>query len=196
MASINNLTSKIISDAEEKKALLLNDANSEKDKIVAKKQDEAEKEAKVILDRAQREAATKKERIISGAELTARNEKLAAKQKVISEVFEKSVEALCNISDDDLKNFIVDAVVNSEASGNQNIILNDRSAKVITSDVVEEMNTKLNGKMTVAISPVRGDFKGGFILEKDGIEINNTFEALVGSIKDDLGLEVAQVLFN
>lgn len=36
---------------------------------------------------------------------------------------------------------------------------------------------------------------GGFILEKNGIEINNTFEALVGSIKDDLSLEVAKMLF-
>lgn len=196
MASINNLTSKIISDAEEKKASILNEANSQRDKIISKKQAEAEKEEKVILERASRDAATKKERIISGAELTARNEKLAAKQKVISQVFEKSVEALCNISDAELKDFIVNAVVNSEASGNQNLILNERSAKVITSDVVAEINSKLNGKMTVALSSVKGDFKGGFILEKDGIEINNTFEALVSSIKDDLGLEVAQVLFN
>lgn len=196
MASINNLTSKIISDAEEKKASILNEANSQRDKIISKKQAEAEKEKKVILERASRDAATKKERIISGAELTARNEKLAAKQKVISQVFEKSVEALCNISDAELKDFIVNAVVNSEASGNQNLILNERSAKVITSDVVAEINSKLNGKMKVALSSVKGDFKGGFILEKDGIEINNTFEALVSSIKDDLGLEVAQILFN
>ena len=196
MASINNLTSKIISDAEERKASILNEANSQRDKIISKKQAEAEKEEKVILERASRDAATKKERIITGAELTARNEKLAAKQKVISQVFEKSVEALCNISDAELKDFIVNAVVNSEASGNQNLILNERSAKVISSDVVAEINSKLNGKMTVALSSVEGDFKGGFILEKDGIEINNTFEALVSSIKDDLGLEVAQVLFN
>ena len=64
MASINNLTSKIISDAEEKKASILNEANSQRDKIISKKQAEAEKEEKVILERASRDAATKKERII------------------------------------------------------------------------------------------------------------------------------------
>ena len=41
-----------------------------------------------------------------------------------------------------------------------------------------------------------GIFKGGFILEKDGIEINNTFEALVSSLRDDLEFEVARVLFS
>ena len=37
---------------------------------------------------------------------------------------------------------------------------------------------------------------GGFILEKDGIEINNTFEALVSSLKEELEFEVAKELFN
>lgn len=195
MASINNLTSKIMSDAEEKKASILTEAGKQKSAIIAKKQSEAEKEEKVILERAKREAATKKERIISGAELTARNEKLGAKQKVIAEVFEKSVEALCNISDAELKDFVVNAVLESNASGDQNLILNERGAKVITSEVVDEINSKLGSKMKVTLSAETGNFKGGFILEKDGIEINNTFEALVNSIKDDLGLEVAQVLF-
>ena len=40
------------------------------------------------------------------------------------------------------------------------------------------------------------DIKGGFILEKNGIEVNNTFEALVNSLKEDLEYEVANVLFN
>ncbi len=196
MASINNLTSKIVSDAEEKKASILSEAQAQKDSIVSKKKSEAEKEEKVILERAKRDAATRKERIISGAELTARNEKLGAKQRVIAEIFDKSVEALCNISDAELKDFIVESILSSDASGNQNLILNDRSAKVITSDVVDELNNKLGSKMNVKVSAQKGNFKGGFILEKDGIEINNTFEALVNSVKDELGLEVAQVLFN
>ena len=41
-----------------------------------------------------------------------------------------------------------------------------------------------------------GKFKGGFILENNGIEINSTYEALVSSLRDELEFEVAKVLFN
>ena len=53
-----------------------------------------------------------------------------------------------------------------------------------------------NTKANISLSNETGNFKGGFVLEKDGIEINNTFEALVNSLRDDLSLEVARVLFS
>jgi V/A-type H+-transporting ATPase subunit E len=196
MSNINNLTSKIINDAEEKKALILNEANEKRNSIIAKKQDEAKSEEKMILERAKREAASRKERIVSGAELQARNEKLGAKQKIISNVFENSIEALCNLSDNELRDFVVNTIVNSDICGKQNLILNEAGLKVIDDSVIADINSKLKDKAMITLSDEKRNFKGGFILEKDGIEINNTFEALVSSIKDDLGLEVAQVLFN
>ena len=196
MSNISNLTSKILEDAEDKKTSILNDANEQRDKIIAKKEEEASAEEKLILERAERDAAARKERIISGAELNSRNEKLAAKQKVINLVFESSVEALCNLSNEELKDFVTDSILNSGIEGNQNLILNEEGAKVITTEVLNEINNKLNSKATITLSSEKRNFQGGFILEKDGIEINNTYEALVSSIKDDLSLKVAQVLFN
>lgn len=196
MSNISNLTSKILKDAEDKKTSILNDANEQRNKIIAKKEEEASAEEKVILERAEREAASRKERIISGAELSSRNKKLAAKQKVINSVFENSIEALCNLSDEELKNFVTNVILNSGVEGNQNLILNESGAKVITIEVIDEINNKLASKARITLSNEKRNFKGGFILEKDGIEINNTFEALVNSIRDDLSLEVAQVLFN
>lgn len=195
MSNIKNLTSKIIKDAEDKKAVILADAVNEKNKILTKKQEAARSVEKTILEKAEREAASRKERIISGAELQARNESLDAKQKVISEVFELTVEALCNAGDDDLKEFVKKTILNIDVSGNQNLILNDAGKKVISEELITEINKELGEKASITLSEETGKFKGGFILEKDGIEINNTFEALVSSLKDDLSLEVAKVLF-
>lgn len=195
MSNINNLTSKIIKDAEDKKALILAEAVNEKNKILTKKHESASAVEKTILEKAEREAISRKERIISGAELQARNESLEAKQKVISEVFELTVEALCNSGDDDLRGFVKETILNSDVSGKQNLILNDAGKKVINEGLVTEINRELGGKASITLSEKTGNFKGGFILEKDGIEINNTFEALVNSLKDDLSLEVAKVLF-
>ena len=147
-------------------------------------------------ERAEREAASRKERIISGAELHARNEKLEAKQKVIKEVFETSVKELSNCSADDLKGFIKEVILNSNIEGTQNLILNEVGKKAINEAFVAEINTALGNKANIKLSDETGKFKGGFILEQNGIEINNTFEALVSSLKDDLSLEVARVLFS
>ncbi|WP_455793990.1 V-type ATP synthase subunit E [Clostridium butyricum] len=196
MSNLNNLTSKILQDAEAKKAVILSDAENEKNKILSKKQQEASSVEKTMLEKAEIEAASRKERIISGAQLHARNEKLEAKQKVISEVFETSVKELSNCSDDDLKGFVKEVILNTEIEGEQNLILNAEGKKVIDDAFVAEINKALDKKAVIKIDENTRDFRGGFILEKDGIEINNTFEALVSSIKDDLSLEVARVLFS
>ena len=196
MSNLNNLTSKILKDAEDKKAVILSDAEGEKNKILSKRAGEASIEEKSILERAEREAASRKERIISGAELHARNEKLEAKQKVIKEVFQTSVKELSNCSADDLKGFVKEVILNTKIEGTQNLILNEAGKKAIDEAFVAEINEALVKKATIKLSDETGKFEGGFILEQNGIEINNTFEALVSSLKDDLSLEVARVLFS
>ena len=196
MSNLNNLTSKILKDAEDKKAVILSDAEGEKNKILSKKAGEASIEEKTILERAEREAASRKERIISGAELHARNEKLEAKQKVIKEVFQTSVKELSNCSADDLKGFVKEVILNTKIEGTQNLILNEAGKKALDEAFVAEINEALGKKATIKLSDETGKFEGGFVLEQNGIEINNTFEALVSSLKDDLSLEVARVLFS
>lgn len=199
MSNINNLTSKILSDAEERKESILKEANEEKAKIVSKKEALAKSEEATMVEKAKTEAKTAKERIISGAELRSRNEKLTAKQAVIDKVFEKSIEKLCKMSDEEIKEFIKNKIVNADIVGDETIILNEKGNKLVDANLLKEINSELlakgkKGELTIS-KEVR-NFKGGFILEKDGIEINNTFEDLVNSERDDLEFEVAKVLFN
>ncbi len=199
MSNISNLTSKIISDAEERKESIIKAANEEKAKIIAKKQSIAELEKTAMIEKAEVEAKTRHERIVSSAELKARNEKLAAKQVVIDSVFEKSVDELCSMSDEEMKNFMKNVIVNSDITGDENIILNEKGKSILDGKLLEEINSELKSKgkkSDLTISNEVRNFKGGFILEKDGIEINNTFENLVNSLRDDLEFEVAKVLFN
>ncbi len=199
MSNINNLTSKILSDAEERKESILKEANEEKAKIVSKKEALAKSEEATMVEKAKTEAKTAKERIISGAELKSRNEKLTAKQAVIDKVFENSIEKLCKMSDEEIKEFIKNKIVNADIVGDEAIILNEKGNKLVDANLLKEINSELlakgkKGELTIS-KEVR-NFKGGFILEKDGIEINNIFEDLVNSERDDLEFEVAKVLFN
>ena len=111
MASVNNLTSKILRDAEDRKESILASAEEEKNNILSKKIAKAKELEKEIIQKAELEAKTKKERILSSASLKVRNNKLSAKQEVIKEVFEKSIDMLATISGDDFLRFIKNSIL-------------------------------------------------------------------------------------
>ncbi|MPQ42834.1 V-type ATP synthase subunit E [Clostridium tarantellae] len=199
MSNINNLTSKILSDAEERKASILASAEDEKNKILSKKIDKAKELEKEILVKANLESETKKERILSNAELKVRNNKLAAKQQIIDEVFVNSIDALNNLSKEAFLTFVKESIISMNISGDETLVLNSEGLSLVDDKFLKEINNALIEKGllgNLTLSKEVGSFKGGFILEKNGVEINSTYEALVNSLRDELEYEVATVLFN
>ena len=196
MADINNITSKILRDAEERKEAILAEANKEKDKILSKKIAKAKELEKEIIKTAEAEAKRRKEKAISSATLKVRNDKLAAKQEVIAKVFEEGIEKLSSIKGDDFLRYIRNSILSLGEIGEQRLILNKEGLEQVDLTFIYELNQALGEKGNIKLSSEAGNFKGGFILESNGIEINNTYEALVNSLRDELEYEVAEVLFN
>jgi len=193
MSNVKNITSKILKDAEAGKENILA-AAEEKNKILSKKASAANEIAQEILQKAEADAKSKKERVISSAKLKVRNNKLAAKQEIIDEVFEKSINKLTELSKEQFLNFVKNSILSMNLTGKQTLILNETGLKFVDDSFIDELNKE--AKATIALSKTAGNFKGGFILENNGIEINSTYEALVSSLRDELEFEVAKVLFN
>ena len=194
MSNVKNITSKILKDAEAGKENILAAAEEEKNKILSKKASSANEIAQEILQKAEADAKSKKERVISSAKLKVRNNKLAAKQEIIDEVFEKSINKLTELSKEQFLNFVKNSILSMNLAGKQTLILNETGLKFVDDSFIDELNKE--AKATIALSKTAGNFKGGFILENNGIEINSTYEALVSSLRDELEFEVAKVLFN
>ncbi len=151
------------------------------------------------MKKAKRESVIRRERILSNAELKVRNEKLQSKQKIIEKVLEKSLEKLSSLSKEEYLYYIKERILNLPIDGDEKIIINLKDKLLITEDFINEINSELvkRGKLGgLSLSDETRDFKAGFILEKNGIEINNSFQALISSMKDELEYEVARVLFN
>lgn len=119
---------------------------------------------------------------------------MAAKQEIIDEVFEKSINKLTELSKEQFLNFVKNSILSMNLTGKQTLILNETGLKFVDDSFINELNKE--AKATIALSKTAGNFKGGFILENNGIEINSTYEALVSSLRDELEFEVAKVLFN
>ena len=184
MSNLNNLTSKILNDAEEKKKYILADAEAQKDKIISKKTNRAEADKEEIITKANIEAEVKKARIISNAKLSVRNDMLRAKQDVISKVFNEAIEKLT-----------LDSL---ELEGTEVIIINEKDKDIFSNEFLEALNKELEskGKKGSITLNMEGKFNGGFILDRNGIQINNTFEALINSLRGELEFEVNKVLFD
>ncbi len=198
MSNLDNLTSKIISDAEVKKIEILNEANLKADTIIKHKIEEANKKASSILEKAKVESDTIKERVLSKSQLEARNKKLVAKQQIIDKVFEEAKIRLVNMNAEELEGFIRNSIMNLDLDGDEEIILNNSDIGKLPVEFLENINSELEAKGKVGkLTFGERDYKieGGFIISKNGIEINNSFEDLVNSLKYELEYQVGKILF-
>lgn len=196
MSNIESLTSKILEDSESKAKALIEEAKIEEKNILDKKKREAEIERKGIIDKADAEAKIRAERVISNADIQVRNMKLEAKQKVLDRVFTESLEKLSAVSKDKNLEFIKKSILSLEIEGNEELIVGENIA---SDSFIAEINSSLKGlgkKGELKLSTEKREFKGGYVLAKNGVEINYTFEALVKLMRDELEAEVAGILFS
>ena len=116
MSNLENLSSKIIEDANIKAEAILKDAKDNEILMIENKIKEAEVLKHQMLEKARIEASTVKQRIISNAQLTVRNEKLTVMQKMIDKVFEEALEKLLVINESEYlelikKNYIIEVLL-------------------------------------------------------------------------------------
>lgn len=199
MSNLENLSAKIIEDANNKAEAILKESKENEILIVGNKTKEAELIKKQMLEKAEIEANTVKQRIISNAQLTVRNEKLVAMQKMIDKVFAAAEEKLLVINESEYLELVKRYLLSMPIVGNEEIILPGKYKSVVSDEYLSEINTALSssGKIgQIKLSSENRNINSGFIVLKNGIEINNTFESLVNSLRDELESEIVKELFN
>lgn len=199
MSNLENLTSKIITDANEKATDIINDAKVKEKELIAKKKDEAEKLAKSIIEKATLEGKNLFDRAVSKSELKVRNEKLVAKQQVIDKVFNEAIKELNNMSSEDYLNYIKNSLKSIKLQGHEEIIVSENDKDKIGEEFIKELNKSIASdveKANIILSKNTRQINGGFILVRSGIEFNYSYDALVNSLRYEIENQVAMMLFN
>lgn len=198
MSKLDGLSAKIIEDANIKAVAILKEAKDTETLMVENKTKEAMVLKLQMIEKAKIEASTAKQRIISNAQLTVRNEKLVAMQKMIDKVFVGALERLLEINESDYLKLLKRYLLSMQIAGDEDIILPGKYKNIVSNDYLLEINTalKASGKIgEITLSSESRDIISGFIVLKNGIEINNTFESLVNSLRDELEPEIVEQLF-
>lgn len=198
MSNLNNLTSKILEDASLKAAEIIEKAKADEATIINKKAREAQDIKKSMIDKANMEAEIRKERIISGAELKVRNEKLRAKGEVVDSVFSKALESLKDMPSDKFVNILKGYITTIDIAGDEELIVPAKYKEVASlalKDINEEL--KKNNKLgEIKLYDGQREVTSGFIVAKNGIEGNYTFESLLNYYRDELQGEIVKTLFS
>ncbi len=192
------ITQRILDDAQAKAESIKAEA-AEKAKAV---RDEAKQKAarkkEEILAQAGKDAEEQKRRILGVAQLEARKELLAAKQEMIGEAFQKSLDQLTARDEKSYLESIREMLLNLVETGTETVIFSARDLERISDHYWQDVNKALANKGkegNLKLSQETRDIKGGFILQAGGVEMNCSFESLLEEKRDQLETEVATTLF-
>ena len=131
------------------------------------------------------------------AGLEMRKEVLAAKQELIDHVMEKAGEAIMEMPREEYRHIVTQMLLEA-AQGHEEVYFSVADEARLDQSIVDEVNALLKArgrKGELKLSPRREEFHGGFILRTGGMEINNTFGALIRMSRDEVESQLAKILF-
>ena len=191
--SIDNITSKILSDAGNAADSSLTNAEKTMREIINNAKSEAEEIMKAAAEKAQKDAEDLKSRKVSAAELQGRKMLLSAKQEAIKKSFDAAIDKLKEMPEEQYLSFLADEIVKIPGCEG-NLILNAKDRESIGKGLIKTVNDRLQAEKVV-LSNDTVQASGGFVLKKGNVAINSTFETILDSMKDEHTNEFANALF-
>lgn len=182
MANLDQLTEQILEDARNKAAEILGEAQSAADARIREAQKASLAKKEMMLNRAKNEADLMAERIVSGTSLRIRDDKLNAKGRIIDRVMDKVKDKLQSLPAADALAFIQESLKDRTFASDE---------KILVGQGLEDDVKKILGNVTVE---GRKDLSG-FIIDKNGVLENHSFETTLDYLKEDLEAKAAQILF-
>ena len=196
MDGIEKITGRINEDVQREIDAMTADARREAGEIAARYREQADRESAEIVERGRRAAAEREERLASVAQLEARKLELAAKQEMLQKAFDKALERLLTLPEEQYNVLLSELAVKAARTGREQVILSQKDRTRYGKQAVAAANEKLGDKGHLTLSQESRPIKGGLILSDGDVEVNGTFETLVRLQRGALDREVAKVLFD
>ena len=199
----DKIVSSIMSEAQGKADIIMQEANAEIATINADAEKTAESEKNKILENGKKQSDMRYQQIISEAKMNARRAELGAKEDVIEAAFNQAIGELktkAASGDEEYKDSLSKMIMEAtEEIGSNDLILqlNEADTKKFKDDLSSQGSDsfEIEGIKFTLGEPI--DAIGGAILKtaNGDIEVNNTIEARLERFKSILRSEVAEILF-
>lgn len=187
---------KILADAREAASQTLKDANQKAGELRKQSEKILAAQRSEVTRRAQKDAAEQEERMLRMAQLEARKALLAKKRALIDDAFVKALASLHAMPAADARAYHL-SLIAKEAQGGEELFVGMPTPAWYDDAFLAEANALLKkaGKAPIVKGAETQPVNGGFLLKKDGLELNCTYEALLKTRRVALEGEVAAMLF-
>lgn len=198
MAGVDKIKEKILQDADIKVNEILEKARLQANEIKEKANQKAAKRVKELSQKSVYDINEKKRIIHSMVELEMRKDILTAKQQSIDAVFAKALERMNSLEAAKYEQVVFNMLIASVESGDETVILSESGKNKLSADFLDKVNKALQAagkKGNIKISDETRNISGGFILVGQGVEVNNSFEAVIRLYRDEIEPKVAEIFF-
>lgn len=196
--ALSNIIERIESEARQKAAKILRDASQAAEEARAASRKKAAEQAHEILEKGRLDAESHKKRLITLASLDVRKQKGDTRQAFIDQAFSRALEQIKQMPEASYRELLAGLIVEAAETGEEQILLSPRDRALATDGFLASVNAKLKErgkKPGLSLSPDTRQISGGAILVGKHVEINCSFDATLGLIRDYIESEVAQILF-
>lgn len=185
------IVEKILSDAQLKAEAMVGEAQDKAHAILA---DVAE-QSKQYLAKSQSETDRLVADIVSRsktvAELDSKKLMQAAKSVILERVFARALEKVRELDVNTYKELLLGML--KEAQDGDTVTLSKRDKSVLSADDIRAFANESG--ISLCVSDVDGDFDGGLILSRDGVDKNLTFEVEIDLLRDIAEADIAKEIF-
>lgn len=166
MDGIEKITARIQADGQAELDRLKEDIQHQLQTIHVQTQEQMDRERRDILSRGEKAAAERLERLKSAADMEKRKLMLAAKQEVLSEAFDKALEQLCALPDEQYIQLLTHLVLQAVSTGKEQLIFSPKDRNRIGKQVVVAANEALVKNVAPELPGAVTDSKVGAFVEK------------------------------
>lgn len=185
--ALEDIIKKIKKETEEKIKEIKERSKKEIEKIEEEYKKEIEKKKKEILDLAKENEEKRIESCRIQLSMETKNLLLKKKNEILDEVYNKVLEKLSSLNENDYLKLILNLLKDCPENGE--IIPAKGKEKIIQKAILES-------RKKIRLSHQSLPIKGGFIFTSEDLEIDNSFENLIKIIREKTEIEVAKILFD
>ena len=166
MDGIEKITARILEDARAEAQTIEEQAREKAQTIRNGFVEQVQRESAAILSRGEKAAAERLERLESAAQLERRKLELAARQQVLGEAFDKALDDLCRLSEQDYIDLLASLAAGAAVSGREQLIFSEADRARVGKQVVMAANERLVKGAVPALPDSLGEGKVGAFLDK------------------------------
>lgn len=195
MSGLDKILEEIRTESQASRDAILQDAQNQVSELNAAKDKEIDAKVREILAGGEKEAEEIRSRAKSSAELLHRQQLLAARQEIISDMISSSRDYILNLPDDEYFGLISGLIVKNAGKGKGEILFGRKDKERIPTDFLAKLTEKLPEGCSLTLAEGTAPVDGGCVLRYGGIEENCSIEAVFNEKKDELQDLVRKILF-